>query len=230
VSSKGATPLRIRVVVADDQDLIRAGIRLVLNGFDSLEIVGEARNGQEAVTLAYELRPDVVLLDVQMPVMDGIEACRRIRRDRSLATKVIILTTFDLDEYVFQALRNGASGFLLKDETPTELARAIEVVAAGEALLAPSVTKRLISTFCHLRPHELRSDLPHLVDELTTREMEVWMLMARGLSNGEIGVELSVAETTVKTHVGRVLMKLGARDRVQAVVIAHEMNLVGRSS
>jgi DNA-binding NarL/FixJ family response regulator len=230
VSSKGATPLRIRVVVADDQDLIRAGIRLVLNGFDSLEIVGEARNGQEAVTLANELRPDVVLLDVQMPVMDGIEACRRITGDRSLATKVIILTTFDLDEYVFQALRNGASGFLLKDETPTELARAIEVVAAGEALLAPSVTKRLISTFCQLRTHELRSDLTHLVGTLTTREMEVWMLMARGLSNGEIGVELSVAETTVKTHIGRVLMKLGARDRVQAVVIAHEMNLVGRSS
>jgi DNA-binding NarL/FixJ family response regulator len=215
----------IRVVIADDQDLIRAGLRLILADQESLTIVGEARNGLEAVAVVKELRPDVVLMDVQMPMLDGLEACRRITTDDSFTTKVIILTTFDFDEYVYRALQFGASGFLLKDLAPVEMARAIEVVAAGDALLAPSVTRRLISTFSRLGQPKLTDDQQSMLGALTSREMEVWVLMARGLSNREIGDELFVAESTVKTHVGRVLMKLGARDRVQAVVMAYAMNL-----
>jgi DNA-binding NarL/FixJ family response regulator len=222
-------PAPIRVVIADDQDLIRAGIKLILAGIETLAIVGEARNGQEAVTLANELHPDVVLMDIQMPVLDGLEACRRITSDTSLKVKVIILTTFDLDEYVYRALHYGASGFLLKDHPPTEFAHAIEVVAGGDALLAPSVTRRLISTFSQVGQPLLSADHAKKASTLTSREMEVWEQMARGLSNSEIGLHLSVAETTVKTHVGRVLMKLGARDRVQAVVMAYASNRFHRN-
>jgi DNA-binding NarL/FixJ family response regulator len=212
-----------RVLVVDDQELVRAGLRAILetNGVD---VVGEAGDGEEAVELARDLRPDVVLMDVRMPVLDGIEATRRIRGGEA-APRVIVLTTFDLDEYVFEALRAGASGFLLKDTPRTELLRAIEVVAAGEALLAPTATRRLVEDFARRRaaaPPPSADDLA----VLTARERDVLTLIARGLSNGEIADHLVVGQATVKTHVGHVLTKLGLRDRVQAVIRAYEVGLV----
>jgi DNA-binding NarL/FixJ family response regulator len=212
----------IRVLIADDQALMRGGFRLILDAQQDIEVVGEAIDGRDAVEQYRRLRPDVVVMDVRMPAMDGIEATRRLTADDPPA-RVLILTTFDLDEYVFQALRAGASGFLLKDRPPEELVAAVRVVASGEALLAPSVTRRLIEEFAK-RP-DTRTPSAEL-DELTDRERDVLGLMARGLSNAEIAGRLFVAETTVKTHVGRVLQKLRLRDRAQAVVLAYESGLV----
>ncbi len=217
--SDGAT---IRVVIADDQALMRGGFRMILEAEPDLEVVGEAIDGADAVRGFERWHPDVVVMDVRMPSMDGIEATRRIT-ELDDAARVLMLTTFDLDEYVYDALRAGASGFLLKDRPPEELVQAVRVVAAGDALLAPTVTRRLIEEFAH-RPAS--PAVPRGLDELTEREREVLVLMARGLSNAEIAGELFVAETTVKTHVGRVLHKLHLRDRAQAVVLAYESGLV----
>jgi DNA-binding NarL/FixJ family response regulator len=216
--------MSIRLLVADDQELVRAGLRMVLEAEPDLEIVGEAADGAEAVELARRQRPDVVLMDVRMPGVDGIEATRRLLGSEvGERIRVLILTTFDLDEYVYAALRAGASGFLLKDAPPDQLCQAIRVVAAGEALLAPSVTRRLIDEFAQTEPEE---GLAVALDSLTEREQEVLKLVAQGLSNAEIAAELVVEETTVKTHVRHVLQKLGLRDRVQAVVAAYEAGLV----
>jgi DNA-binding NarL/FixJ family response regulator len=212
----------IRVLIADDQALMRGGFRLILDAQDDLEVVGEAIDGRDAVEQYRRLRPNVVVMDVRMPAMDGIEATRRLTADDPPA-RVLILTTFDLDEYVFDALRAGASGFLLKDRPPEELVAAVRVVASGEALLAPSITRRLIEEFAR-RPDS--GPPPPQLDDLTDREREVLVLMAHGLSNTEIAGRLFVAETTVKTHVGRVLQKLSLRDRAQAVVLAYESGLV----
>ena len=217
-----------RVLVVDDQDLVRTGFRLILEAA-GMEVVGEAGDGSEAVTLARQLAPDVVLMDVRMPVMDGIEATRRIRADAAEdgPPRVLILTTFDLDEYVFDALRAGASGFLLKDAPRQKLVEAVDVVAAGQALLAPSVTRRLIAEFS--RPDVRRPAPPRhekALATLTARERETLELIAKGLTNGEIAAEMYVGEATVKTHVGNVLMKLGMRDRVQAVIFAYEHGIV----
>jgi DNA-binding NarL/FixJ family response regulator len=212
----------IRVLLADDQDLVRAGFRLILELADGVEVVGEAGDGREAVRLARELEPDVVLMDVRMPEVDGIEATRRLLR-AGVDTRVLVLTTFDLDEYVYAAVRAGASGFLLKDVPRDELVHAVRTVARGEALLAPAITQRLIEKFI-ARP-DPRAAAPAL-DELSARELEVLRLLARGLSNAEIASELIVGEATVKTHVARILRKLGLRDRVQAVVFAYETGLV----
>ena len=210
-----------RVLIADDQALMRTGFRMILDAQDDIEVVGEAIDGADAVRRFQELSPDVVVMDVRMPTMDGIEATRRLSvLDRP--ARVLILTTFDLDEYVYEALRAGASGFLLKDRPPEELAAAVRVIASGEALLAPSVTRRLIEEFARRAPAVKPTEL----DELTEREREVLVLMARGLSNAEIARSLFVAETTVKTHVRRVLHKLRLRDRAQAVVLAYESGLV----
>ena len=218
------TPLRI--LIADDQALVRAGFRMILEVEDDLEIVGEAVDGAQAVAMVKELEPDVVLMDIRMPEMDGIEATRLITGDdEDSGPRVLMLTTFDLNEYVYEALRAGASGFLLKDVPPEQLAAGIRVVAAGDALLAPAITKRLISEFANTRPVEAPQP-PASFDDLTAREVEVFRLIARGLSNAEIAAELVVSETTVKTHVARRLMKLGLRDRVQAVVLAYESGLV----
>jgi DNA-binding NarL/FixJ family response regulator len=211
-----------RILIADDQALMRGGFRMILDAEDDLEVAGEAIDGADAVRRFAELGPDVVVMDVRMPTMDGIEATRRIT-EREPAAKILILTTFDLDEYVFRALRAGASGFLLKDRPPEELVAAVRVVASGDALLAPSVTRRLIEEFSH-RPET--PSPPAALGELTDREREVLVLMARGLSNAEIATSLFVAETTVKTHVGHVLRKLALRDRAQAVVLAYESGLV----
>jgi DNA-binding NarL/FixJ family response regulator len=220
----------IRVLIADDQALVRAGFRMILDAEDDLEIVGEARDGAEAVQLAADLAPDVVLMDIRMPEMDGIEATRRVtERDRESPVRVLMLTTFDLNEYVYEALRAGASGFLLKDVPPEQLAAGIRVVAGGEALLAPSITKRLIEEFATAAPAQAPAP-PAGFDQLTARELEVFKLIARGLSNAEIAAELVVSETTVKTHVARLLMKLGLRDRVQAVVLAYESGVVQRGA
>ncbi len=218
--------MTVRIVVADDQALMRAGFRMILDAADDLEVAGEAIDGADAVRAFERLRPDVVVMDVRMPTMDGIEATRRIT-SLDPGAKVLILTTFDLDEYVYEALRAGASGFLLKDRPPEELVAAVRIVAAGEALLAPSVTRRLIAEFAS-RPEQVRA--PEGLDELTEREREVLVLMAEGASNAEIARRLFVAETTVKTHVGHVLRKLGLRDRAQAVVLAYESGLVRRGS
>ena len=216
----------LRVLIADDQALVRAGFRMILDAEDDLEIVGEAVDGSQAVGLARELRPDVVLMDIRMPEMDGIEATRLITgADGEGMPRVLMLTTFDLNEYVYEALRAGASGFLLKDTPPEQLAQGIRVIAAGEALLAPAITKRLIQEFASGRPVETPSP-PASFEDLTARELEVFKLIARGLSNAEIAAELIVSETTVKTHVARLLMKLGLRDRVQAVVLAYESGIV----
>ena len=221
------TPLRI--LIADDQALVRAGFRMILEVEEDIEIVGEVSDGAQAVDAARELDPDVVLMDIRMPEMDGIEATRLITasdgEEDGAGPKVLMLTTFDLNEYVYEALRAGASGFLLKDVPPEQLAAGIRVVASGEALLAPSITKRLIEEFATARPAQ-PPEPPKAFDELTARELEVFKLIARGMSNAEIAAELVVSETTVKTHVARLLMKLGLRDRVQAVVLAYEAGIV----
>ena len=216
--------MSIRVLIADDQALVRSGFRLILEARDDLDVVGEAENGAQAIELARALEPDVVLMDVRMPVLDGVEATRRLLEAGSCA-RVIILTTFDLDEYVFEALRAGASGFLLKDVQPAQLVEAIRVVASGEALLAPSVTRRLLDRFAASLDALERKPPPEL-DSLTPRELEILRLIAAGLSNAEIAAELFVSETTVKTHVSSVLRKLQLRDRVQAVVLAYEAGLI----
>ncbi len=215
--------MTVKVLIADDQSLVRSGFRMVLESADDLEVVGEAANGHQAISSARRLRPDVVLMDVRMPELDGIDATRRITEDDDQSARVLILTTFDLDEYIYDALGAGASGFLLKDVPAEQLIDGIRVVAAGEALLAPSVTRRLIEDFSRARPAR---EEPAGLDELTPREREVLELVARGLSNAEIAETLVVGETTVKTHVARVLMKLGLRDRVQAVVLAYESGIV----
>ncbi len=211
----------ITVLVADDQALVRSGFSAILASADDITVSGEADNGAEALALAASTRPDVVLMDVRMPVMDGLEATRRIAGDPALReTRIIILTTFDLDEYVHEALRSGASGFLLKDTLPADLLHAVRVVAGGEALLAPSITKRLIEEFAAL-PDPASVRAPAL-EQLTERELEVLGLVAKGLSNAEIAGQLFVSPATVKTHVSRLLMKLDARDRAQLVVVAYE--------
>jgi len=209
-------------MIADDQALVRAGFKMILDAEDDIEVVGEAADGLQAVEAARRLKPDVVLMDIRMPEVDGIEATRRVveaQRDGP-PVRVIMLTTFDLNEYVYEALRAGASGFLLKDVPPEQLAAGIRVVAGGEALLAPSITRRLIEEFAEVAP--AIPEPPPGLDELTARELEVFKLVARGLSNAEIAAELIVSDTTVKTHVARMLMKMGLRDRVQAVVAAYE--------
>jgi len=214
-----------RVLLADDQALVRAGFRVLIESAPDIAVAGEAGNGEEAVALARSERPDVVLMDIRMPVLDGIEATRRIAADGDLAgCRVLVLTTFEADEYVFEALRAGASGFLLKDVEPADLLRAIRVVAGGEALLSPSVTSRLIATFAG-RPSRRRVSAREL-DGLTDREREVLTLVGRGKSNDEIAGELFVSPATVKTHVSRVMSKLYARDRAQLVVAAYESGLV----
>jgi len=213
----------IRVVVADDQGMVRTGFSILLNAQPDIEVVGEAVNGQEAIARVAELRPDVILMDVRMPVLDGLQATRQIAAEDS-APRVLVLTTFDLDDYVYEALRAGASGFLLKDASAGELAEAVRVVAAGDALLSPGVTRRLIAEFARLGPPRAASR--RNVEDLTERETEVLALVARGLSNTEIAAHLIVAEQTIKTHVSRILMKLALRDRAQAVVFAYECGLV----
>jgi DNA-binding NarL/FixJ family response regulator len=212
--------MSVRILIADDQALVRAGFKMILDAEDDLDVVGEAVDGLQAVELCRRLKPDVVLMDIRMPELDGIEATRRVVSDGDAPVRVLMLTTFDLNEYVYEALRAGASGFLLKDVPPEQLAAGIRVVAGGEALLAPSITKRLIEEFAAVAP--AMPEPPRGMDELTARELEVFKLVARGLSNAEIAAELIVSETTVKTHVARMLMKLGLRDRVQAVVLAYE--------
>jgi DNA-binding NarL/FixJ family response regulator len=211
----------IRVLLVDDQPLVRAGLRTLLDEEADIEVVGDAANGEEGIAAVAALSPDVVLMDIRMPVLDGLEATRRITA-AGCPARIVILTTFDLDEYVFQALRAGASGFLLKDATSDDIVRAVRVAAAGDALLAPSVTRRLIERFSGHAPN---ADAPHL-RQLTEREREVLLLIARGLSNSEIAVRLFLGETTVKTHVAHLLDKLELRDRVQAVVLAYESGLI----
>jgi DNA-binding NarL/FixJ family response regulator len=212
----------IGVLLADDQELVRSGFRLILDLAEGIEVVGEAADGHEAVQLAKELQPDVVLMDVRMPELDGIEATRRLRQ-AGVGSRVLVLTTFDLDEYVYAAVRAGASGFLLKDAPREQLVTAVRTVARGEALLAPAITRRLIERFVN-RPAPTQT-APALA-ELSQRESEVLRLLARGLSNAEIAEELILGEATVKTHVARILRKLDLRDRVQAVVFAYESGLV----
>jgi DNA-binding NarL/FixJ family response regulator len=214
----------ISVLVADDQALVRAGFRAILDSQPGIAVVGEAADGRDAIDLARRRRPDVILMDIRMPDVDGLEATRRILADAGeRAVAVLMLTTFDLNEYVYAALRAGASGFLLKDVLPEDLVAAVRVVARGDALIAPTITKRLIEAFARSAPP---STPPPGLDALTPRELEVLTLIGRGLSNREIAAELVVSEATVKTHVKRVLSKLGARDRVQAVVAAYEAGLV----
>ncbi|AVV46633.1 response regulator transcription factor [Streptomyces sp. ID05-04B] len=215
----------IRVLIADDQMMVRQGFTVLLNAEPGIEVVGQAVDGNDAVAKVGELDPDVVLMDIRMPGLGGIEATRRITAPPEATTKVLVLTTFDLDEYVYEALRAGASGFLLKDASATELAHAVRVVGEGEALLAPNITKRLIAEFSRV------TDSPHTPlkgrnGNLTERETEVLSLIAQGLANGEIAQRLVVAEQTVKTHVGRILVKLNLRDRTQAAIYAYETGLV----
>jgi DNA-binding NarL/FixJ family response regulator len=212
----------IAIVIADDQALVRAGFRTILDNEPDLSVVGEAANGMEAVEAVARLAPDIVLMDVQMPVLDGLEAARRILT--SSASRVLMLTTFDDDEYIYRALQAGASGFMLKDSPPAQLVAAIRTVDGGDALLDPAITRRLIGVFADaLRP---APGVPERLGDLTNRELEVFGLVARGLSNAEVAARLVVEESTVKTHVGRILMKLGLRDRVQAVVLAYECGFV----
>jgi DNA-binding NarL/FixJ family response regulator len=219
-----AGPAPIRVVVVDDQELVRSGFCVILDAADGITVVGEAGNGEAAVAAVVAHQPDVVLMDIRMPGMDGLEATRLITRDSPAAPKVVMLTTFDLDDYVYEALRAGASGFLLKDSPRHDLIAAIRAAAAGDALLAPSVTRRLIEAFARRPPEATPS--PSQLASLTARERDVLLLLARGRSNAEIAVALFVSEATVKTHVGNVLAKLGLRDRVQAVILAYETGLV----
>lgn len=212
--------MSIRVIVADDQSMVRAGFRMLLGGEPDIDVVGEAANGAEAVELAARAQPTVVLMDIRMPVLDGLEATRRILA-ADPGARVLILTTFDLDEYVYEALRAGASGFVLKDDPPEQLISAVRVVADGAALLSPTVTKRVISQFTRVP----RPAPPRAVADLTERELDVLRLVARGRSNAEIGQELYISETTVKTHISHILQKLNLRDRVQAVVLAYETGL-----
>jgi len=216
----------IRVVLVDDQELVRTGFRMILDGEDDIDVVGEAGNGREAIAAVGRLRPDVVVMDIRMPEMGGVEATRTIAADDRLSeTHVLVLTTFDADEYVVEAIRAGASGFLLKDVTPADFVKAIRVVASGNALLAPSVTARLLGRFARLPipADERHADALH---ELTEREREVLILVAQGLSNAEIAEHLTLAEPTVKTHVSHLLLKLDQRDRAQLVALAYETGIV----
>jgi DNA-binding NarL/FixJ family response regulator len=213
--------MTIQVLVADDQAMIRAGFRMLLKGEDGVEVIAEAEDGLEAVQKAARFRPSVVLMDIRMPNLDGLEATRRIIAADDSA-RVLILTTFDLDEYIYEALSAGASGFVLKDDPPEQLIEAIRTVAAGDALLSPAITTRVIKQFAEIP----KRTVPEGMEELTDREREVFLLIAEGLSNAEIGTKLFIGETTVKTHVTRVLQKLGLRDRVQAVVLAYRSGLV----
>jgi DNA-binding NarL/FixJ family response regulator len=215
--------MTIRVLLCDDQALVRSGFEMILEAQPDLEVVGEASNGREAIDLSNRVAPHVILMDVRMPVLDGVEATRRLVEQGTTA-RILILTTFDLDEYVYAAIRAGASGFLLKDVRPSELVDAIRVVAAGDALLAPSVTRRLLARFAETLPSGVGT--PAELASLTERELEVLELVARGLSNAELAARLFLSETTVKTHVSSVLRKLDLRDRVQAVVLAYETGLV----
>ena len=215
----------VRVLLVDDQPLLRAGFRMVLDSHPGLEVVGEAGDGLEGVRETERLLPDVVLMDIRMPGVDGVEATRRIV-EAGLPSRVLVLTTFDLDEYAFAALRAGASGFLLKDVPPDQLVAAIASVASGDAVVAPRVTRSLLDAFAHDLPAAAEPEREEAVASLTDREREVLLLVARGLSNAEIAAQLVVGETTVKSHVSRVLEKLGLRDRVQAVVLAYESGLV----
>jgi len=212
----------IRVLIADDQGMVRSGFTVLLNAQPDIEVIGEAVNGQEAIAQATDLHPDVILMDVRMPVLDGLQATRRISALPD-PPKILVLTTFDLDDYVYEALRAGASGFLLKDATAAELVHAVRVIAAGNALLAPSVTRRLIAGFAR---QQVAAPQPATLAALTARETEVLRLIARGLSNTEISDTLVIAEQTTKTHVSRILAKLGLRDRAQAVVLAYESGLI----
>ncbi len=215
--------MSIRVIVADDQGLVRAGFVALLNAQDGIEVVAEATNGVQALAAAREHRPDVVLMDIRMPELDGLAATRQIAADPTLTdVRVVVLTTFELDEYVFEAMRAGASGFLVKHSEPSELVRAVRVVAEGDALLSPSVTRRLLAEFSTHAKQPTESGL----DELTEREREVMTLVAEGLTNAEIGARLFMSPATARTHVSRILTKLNARDRTQLVVIAYESGLV----
>ncbi len=216
--------MSIRILIADDQGLVRAGFRMILDSEPDLDVVAEAEDGAQAVELTHRRQPDVVLMDIRMPVLNGLEATRRILTGLGHHPQIVMLTTFDMDEYVFDALRAGASGFLLKDVSPEELIAGVHAVATGESLLAPSVTRRLIESFVKNHPHAATT--PSEFDDLTPRESEIFALMGRGLSNAEIAERLVVSGTTVKTHVARVLFKLGLRDRVQAVVLAYETGVV----
>jgi DNA-binding NarL/FixJ family response regulator len=211
----------IRVLVADDQSMVRAGFRMLLSDEQDIEVVAEASNGREAVEKAARFDPTVVLMDIRMPELDGLEATRRILA-ADPAARVLVLTTFDLDEYVYEALRAGASGFVLKDDPPEQLIAAVRTVASGDALLSPAVTKRVIGAFTRIP----RPTPPKELDDLSAREHDVFRLIAQGLSNAQIGQELFIGETTVKTHVTHILAKLGVHDRVQAVVLAHQAGLV----
>ena len=220
------TPENVSVLVADDQDLVRSGFRMILNSYDGIQVVGEARDGDQAVELARRLHPDVVLMDIRMPRMNGIEATRLICEDPDMeGTRVLILTTFDLDEYVYDALTAGASGFLLKDADPDEIASAIRVVAQGDALIEPSITRRLVEAFVASRPAST-GNVSESLRSLTDREREILVLVARGLSNEEIGERLFISPATVKTHLARIMAKLDAHDRAQLVIKAYEGGLV----
>jgi DNA-binding NarL/FixJ family response regulator len=212
--------MTIRVLVADDQSMVRAGFRLLLGSQDDIEVVAEASDGREAVDKAARFKPSVVLMDIRMPEMDGLQATRKILAADNSA-RILVLTTFDLDEYVYEALRSGASGFVLKDDPPEQLLDAIRIVAGGDALLSPAITKRVIKQFSKIP----QPAPPPELEQLTDRELDVFRLIARGLSNAEIGQELYISDTTVKTHITHILQKLNLRDRVQAVVLAHESGL-----
>jgi DNA-binding NarL/FixJ family response regulator len=215
--------MSVRVVLVDDQALIRTGFKMILETEDDIEVVGEASDGEQAISMTRSVRPDVVLMDVQMPTMDGLEATGRIVRDANIPSRIVILTTFERDDYVFEALRAGASGFLLKNAPPEELVHAVRVVAAGDALLAPSVTRKVIEGFIRRPAH--RSNEAEL-RRLTERETEILQLLATGKSNSELADHLFVGEGTIKTHVSSVLTKLGLRDRMQAVIFAYESGLI----
>ncbi len=215
--------MSIRVALVDDQALIRAGFKMILETEDDIEVVGEASDGEQAISMTRSVRPDVVLMDVQMPTMDGLEATGRIVRDASIPSRIVILTTFERDDYVFEALRAGASGFLLKNAPSEELVHAVRVVAAGDALLAPSVTRKVIEGFIR-RPASRSNEVE--LQRLTERETEILQLLATGKSNSELAAHLFVGEGTIKTHVSSVLTKLGLRDRMQAVIFAYESGLI----